>query len=172
MVEKPSSQHATVCCAFYVTHAAMPLWPFGQPSPLLPDRSLPSISFKLPLACNDFSAIRTGWPHYAERRKSHRADPSMSLAMFYSGGNDSSVCCQVSLMAPTWASPAKLRSTSDQQTCSSGSAGAHWSILMFEACFRFHTAPREQFQHVERIPPGCNILRLLEDSGCGAVHSE
>ena len=47
---------------------------------------------------------------------------------------------------------------------------AHWSMLMFRDAW-FHPAPRQQFQHVERIPPGCNILRLLEGSGC-AVHSE
>lgn len=164
MVELPSSQHATVCCALDVIHAAMPVWPFGRPSPPLPGRSLPWICFKIPLACYDFFAIRTGLPRYAARRKSHRADPAMSLVMFYPGGNDSSICSQVLLMVPTWASPAKLRATSNQRACSSGSADVHWSILMFEACFRFHSCPARAVS-----TRGANPSRLQHSATVGRL---
>lgn len=72
---------------------------------------------------------------------------------------------------PAWSSPGKPRSRSNQQTYSAGLVGQ--CTLVDDGVSRMlgsHPAPRQQFQHVERIPPGCNILRLLEGSGC-AVHT-
>lgn len=75
-------------------------------------------------------------------------------------------------LTPAWSSlTGKPSSRSNQQRHSAGSVGqctlvdADVSRMLWS-----HPAPRQQFQHVERIPPGCNILRLLEGSGC-AVHT-
>lgn len=65
-------------------------------------------------------------------------------------------------------STGKTRSRSCQQTCcQQGRTAVHIGrCCCFGACSGSTSAPRQQFQHVERIPPGCNIPRPLDGPDC------